>query len=147
MAHTRLPALRGIAAIVAMIFSCGITIAEPDQTSADYIMHGCRDAASLITFTDAGESKEDLSRMSLCMGLIIGVSYMGQPYGICLPSGANSQQATRIVVQYIDGQTGRMHENFNSLAIEALREAWPCWNLLRPEIFTGSGADPLRPRR
>lgn len=68
MTHTRLPALRGIAAIVAMIFSCGITIAEPDQTSADYIMPGCRDAASLITFTNAGESKEDLSRMSLCMG-------------------------------------------------------------------------------
>ena len=30
---------------------------------------------------------------------------------------------------YIDGQPERMHENFNSLAVEALREAWPCRNL------------------
>ena len=29
------------------LFSCGVAVAGPNQTSADYVMPGCRDAASL----------------------------------------------------------------------------------------------------
>ncbi len=130
MVRTRLPVLSGIALIVVMIFRYGVAVAEPNQTSADYIMSGCRDAASLITFSKAGESEDDISRMSFCMGVVVGLSFMGQPYGICVPAGTTSQQATRVVVQYIDGQSARMNEDFNSLAVEALRATWPCGNLL-----------------
>ncbi len=120
--------INGIALIFAMTFGCGTAIAEPDQTSADYIMPGCRDVAALIAFSDS-ESKENVSRMSLCIGIVTGLSYMGPRYGICLPAGTTSRQAFRVVVQYIDGQSPeRMHENFNSLAVEALRETWPCGN-------------------
>ncbi len=122
--------LSGIALIVVMIFSCGVAVAGPNQTSADYIMSGCRDAASLITFSNGGESEDDVSRMSFCMGVVVGLGFMGQPYGICVPAGTTSQQATRVVVQYIDGQPARMNEGFNSLAVEALRVAWPCGDLL-----------------
>ncbi len=116
------------ALIVAMIFSCGTAVAEPDQTSADYMMPGCRDVAALIAFSDS-ESEENVSRMSLCIGIVTGLSYMGPRYGICLPAGTTSRQAVRALVQYIDGQSPeRMHENFNSLAVEALRETWPCGN-------------------
>ena len=31
-----------------------------------------------------------------------------------------------IVVQYIDGQPARIHEDFNNFALEALRANWPC---------------------
>ena len=128
MIRTRLPIVRGIALIVAMIFSCGTAVAEPDQTSADHIMPACRDVAALMTFSNT-ESKEDFSRMSFCVGIITGLSYMGQPYGICLPVGATSQQAARVVVQYIDGRPERMNENFMLLTVEALQAAWPCKNL------------------
>ncbi len=138
MVRTRLPVLGGIALIVVMIFSCGVAVAEPPQTSADYIMPGCRDAASLITFSDARESQEDVSRMSFCMGVVVGLSFIGLPYGICVPAGTTSQQATRVVVQYIDGQPARMQEDFNSLAVEALRATWPCWNLLGPVLAATS---------
>jgi hypothetical protein len=124
MIRTRLPVL--IALIVAMILNCGVTVAQPNQTSADYVMPGCRDAASIITFSNVGESEEQVSRMGLCAGIVLGLSFMGQPYGICVPAGTTAQQATSIVVQYIDGQPARIHEDFNRFAVEALRTNWPC---------------------
>jgi hypothetical protein len=124
MIRTRLPVL--IALIVAMILNCGVTVAQPNQTSADYVMPGCRDAASLITFSNVGESEEQVSRMGLCAGIVLGLSFMGQPYGICVPAGTTAQQASSIVVQYIDGQPARIHEDFNRFAVEALRTNWPC---------------------
>jgi hypothetical protein len=115
-----------LAVIVVMIFNCGAAIAGPNQPSADYIMPGCRDAASLITFSNIGESEEEVARLNFCKGIVVGLSFMGQPYGICVPAGTTSQQATSIVVQYIDGQPPRIHEDFNPLAVEALRANWPC---------------------
>ena len=126
MVRTRLPLRRALTLIAVMIFNCGVAVAEPNQTSADYIMPGCRDAASLVSFSNVGESEEEVSRLSFCAGIVVGLSFMGQPYGICVPAGTTSQQATSIVVQYIDGQPARIHEDFNSFAVEALRANWPC---------------------
>ena len=125
MVHTRLPLRSAITLIAVMIFNCGVAVAEPNQTSADYIMR-CRDAASLVTFSNGSGSEEQVSLMSFCLGIVVGLSFMGQPYGICVPAGTTSQQATSIVVQYIDGQPARIHEDFNSFAVEALRANWPC---------------------
>jgi hypothetical protein len=126
MIRIRLPVLGAIALIVAIIFNCGVAVAEPNPTSADYVMPGCRDAASPITFSNVGESEEEVSRMSFCAGIVIGLSFMGQSYGICVPTGTTARQATGIVVQYIDGQPARIHEDFNRFAVEALRANWPC---------------------
>jgi len=126
MVYTRLPLRSAITLIAVMIFNCGVAVAEPNQTSADYIMPGCRDAASLMIFSRVGESEQEVSLMSFCLGIVVGLSFMGQPYGICVPAGTTSQQATSIVVQYIDGQPARIHEDFNSFAVEALRANWPC---------------------
>ena len=123
---SRLPVLGGFALVVVMIFNCGVAVAGPKLTSADYIMPGCRDAASLVTFSNDDESEEQASLMGFCAGIVVGLSFMGQPYGICVPPGTTSQQATAVVVRYIDGQPGRIHEDFNPLAVEALRANWPC---------------------
>ena len=126
MISTRLPVLGAIAVIALMLMNCGVAVAGPNQTSADYVMPGCRDAAALITFSNAAESKEQVSLMSFCAGIVVGLSFMGQPYGICVPAGTTSQQATSVVVQYIDGQPARIDEDFNGFAVEALRANWPC---------------------
>jgi Rap1a immunity proteins len=123
---TRSPVLGSIAAVVVMIFNCGVAIAGPNQPSADYIMSGCRDAASLIAFSNTGASEEEVARLNFCKGVVVGLSFMGQPYGICVPPGTTSQQAISIVVQYIDGQPARIDEDFGSFAVEALRANWPC---------------------
>ena len=137
MSHTRLSVLSAIALFVAITFSSGVAVAEPSQISADYVMPGCRDAASPITFSNVGESEEEVSRMSFCAGIVIGLSFMGQSYGICVPTGTTAQQATGIVVQYIDGQPARIHEDFNRFALEALRANWPC------SLAAGDARDPL----
>jgi hypothetical protein len=124
MIRTRLPLLGAIALIVAMTFNFGVAVAEPNQTSADYVMPGCRDAASLITFSNVGESEEGAYRKGLCTGIVVGLSFTGQ--GICVPVGTTAQQTTSIVVQYIDGQPARIHEDFSGFAVEALRANWPC---------------------
>src|SRR5215472_5346385 len=126
MIRTRLRLLGAVALIVVMIFNCGVAVAGPTQPSADYFMPGCRDAASLITFSNAGDAEEQASLMGFCAGIVVGLSFMGQSYGICVPAGTTSQQVTGIVVQYIDGQPARIHEDFNNFALEALRANWPC---------------------
>jgi hypothetical protein len=126
MVHTRLPLRSAITLIAVMIFSYGVAVAEPNQTSADYVMPGCRDVASLITFSNAAESEEQVSLMSFCAGIVVGLSFLGQPYGICVPAGTTSRQAASVVVQYIDGRPARVHEDFNRFAVEALRANWPC---------------------
>jgi len=123
MIDTRLPVL---GAIAVMLLNCGVAFAEPNQPSADYIMPGCRDAASLISFSNIAESKDEVARMNFCAGVVVGLSFMGQPYGICVPPGTASQQTISIVVQYIDGQPARTDEDFRSFAVEALRANWPC---------------------
>jgi len=126
MIRARLLVPGAIALIVAMIFNRGVAVAGPNQISADYVMAGCRDVASLITFSNVGESQEEVSRMGFCAGIVVGLSFMGQPYGICVPAGTSAQQTARIVVQYIDGQPARIDEDFRSFAVEALRANWPC---------------------
>jgi hypothetical protein len=122
MFDTRLPVL---GTIVVMLVSCGVAVAEPDHPSASYFMPGCRDAASLITFS-VRDSEEEVARMNFCAGIVIGLEFMGEIHGICVPPNTTSQQATSVVVQYIDGQPARTDEDFRSFAVEALRANWPC---------------------
>jgi hypothetical protein len=67
----RLPVL---GAIALMVFNCEVAVAEPNQTSADYIMSGCRDAASLIAFSNVRESEEEAYRKGLCAGLLLALA-------------------------------------------------------------------------
>ena len=90
MSHTRLSVLGAIALIVAMTFNCGVAVAEPNQTSADYVMPGCRDAASLIAFSNVRESEEEASLMGFCAGIVVGLSFNGQANGICVPAGTTA---------------------------------------------------------
>jgi hypothetical protein len=119
---TRLPVL---SAIVVMLGSCGVAVAGPNEPSVSYLMPGCRDAASLIDFS-VRESEDEVARMNFCAGIVVGLSFMGELHGVCVPPDTTSEQATSIVVQYIDGQPARTDEDFRSFAIEALRANWPC---------------------
>jgi len=126
MIGTRLWLLAAIALPAVMMLNCRAAVAEPSQSSSDYIMSGCRDAAAFVRFSDVAESQDDVWRSGFCVGVVTGLSFIGQPYGICAPAGTTSQQATRTVVQFIDAQPERVHEDFRSFVIEALRASWPC---------------------
>jgi Rap1a immunity proteins len=111
--------------VVALILNCQIAFAQQDQYSANFIMTGCREAASMIAFSNPSNEHSDLAHF--CLGIVVGLSYMGRNDGtICMPVGVTREQAVHAVVQYIDGQPARMNENFVPLAIEALQATWPC---------------------
>jgi Rap1a immunity proteins len=109
----------------ALILNCPIAFAQHDQYSADFLMPDCREEAALIPFSNPSNEHSDPAHF--CLGIIVGLSYLGRSDGtICVPVGITRQQAVGAVVQYIDGQPTRMNENFVPLAIEALQAAWPC---------------------
>ena len=120
------PLLSATTVIFAITLIAQAVVAQPERTSANYFMPGCRDMASLINFSISEQSKEDSYRMGVCSGIMVGLGYLGKSYGICLPADATSQQAAVEVVLYIDGRPERMNENFTALSVEALKAAWPC---------------------
>jgi hypothetical protein len=110
---------------VALILNCRIAFAQQDHYSANSIMADCREEAALIPFSNPSNEHSDLAHF--CLGIIVGLSYLGRSDGtICVPVGETRQQAVGTVVQYIDSQPARMNENFVPLAIEALQATWPC---------------------
>jgi hypothetical protein len=111
--------------VVALLLNCRIAFAQQDQYSGNSIMPGCREEAALIPFSNPSNEHSDLAQF--CLGIIVGLSYMGRSDGtICVPVGVTREQAVGAVVQHIDSQPARMNENFVPLAIEALQATWPC---------------------
>jgi Rap1a immunity proteins len=59
--------------------------------------------------------------MGVCDGVVNALS--SYALGVCPPPHATLDQAVRTVSQYIDARPERLHEEFNRLAVEALRAA------------------------
>jgi hypothetical protein len=74
---------------VALILNWRIAFAQQDQYSANVFMPGCREAASIIAFSNPSNELGDLAHF--CLGIIVGLSYLGRSDGtICVPLGGNS---------------------------------------------------------
>ncbi|MGO8914722.1 MAG: Rap1a/Tai family immunity protein [Stellaceae bacterium] len=110
--------LRIIAVVAAVVLSCGFAVAKDAVFSANDLMAGCR--AYLVK----NISTEDYFAAKYCAQIIDGI--IGAERGICLPVSSTEEQAAGIVVKYIDARPARLHENFEKLAREALRAAFPC---------------------
>ena len=111
--------MRGLVLVVALLVA-GTAAAEVDPTSANYVMLGCRQAIIPGNF-------QNPMLQDICFGRVAGVWDMAQTAGwVCGPNSTILEQALRIVVQYVDARPARMHERFTTLALEALRAAWPC---------------------
>ncbi|SRR6266436_5896897 len=86
------------------------------------------------------KSPENLYAQGACVGTIVGIAFVAVSLNALSPSDENVRrelcvnppatgtrgQLVRTVVAYIDARPARMHENFGVLALEALRDAWPC---------------------
>ena len=97
-----------------------LTCAEvfEEDLSANSKISGCRNYVS--------GSKDDLLLQGYCAGAVQALVEFAA--GACAPKGATNMQGVQIVAKYIDARPARLHENFNKLAAEALRQAWPCSN-------------------
>jgi hypothetical protein len=90
--------------------------AELDVASANHVMQGHRQFVAQANY--------EIYLQRKCVGAVDAVMDYGD--GICPPRGSKMGQGVRVVVTYIDSKPARLHENFNKLALEALRNAWPC---------------------
>jgi hypothetical protein len=86
--------------------------AAEDFMNANRVMTGCR--------AFIAESNSDLFLQGVCVGVVTGVA------GFCPPPAVTVGQEVRTVAAYIDARSNRLHEDFRVLALEALKDAWPC---------------------
>jgi Rap1a immunity proteins len=122
-----IPIVRGIVLIAVLIGGSVIALAEEDRSSADHRMRGCR----LWIETKPTPIADDLEK-GICFGVVMTLveDYLNKDFCIYMKNptelGPTNGQFLRVVVQYIDGRPGRLHEDFHNLAHEALRVTWPC---------------------
>jgi len=109
--------LRVIIVMAAIILSCGFAFADDAAFSAHDLMAGCR------AYIRNTISNEDYFAAKYCAQIIDGI--VGTERGMCPPASSNEERAG-VVVKYIDARPARLHENFEKLAREALRAAFPC---------------------
>jgi hypothetical protein len=83
---------------------------------ASSIMPGCRDFVAT--------RKGDAFARGLCVGLVKNLFEYAP--NICPPEGLKNDQIVRVIVRYVDSDPARLQEDFNGVAAEAMRKAWPC---------------------
>ena len=84
--------------------------------SANYVGAGCRDFIA--------HRPVNAYAQGLCAGKVEAVGVFAR--GICLHPEVTVGQMIRVVTRYIDDRPARLHEDFMTLAEEAMRQAWPC---------------------
>jgi hypothetical protein len=109
-----------LAAAIAMLTTTGH--AQPSagsahEHSANYIIATCRNFVL-----------KNYSSRPFLQGVCVGTvdTLRNTVPGACVPITVTAGQAVRVVVKYIDARPERQHESFRKLAVEAIREAWPC---------------------
>jgi Rap1a immunity proteins len=110
--------LSRIGFILLAVLGAYAAFAQKDIYSADYLMPGCRDFIRAST--------DNAHLRGYCVDLVIGLARDAYAPRICLPREVTDEQIVRVVVQYIDSQPARLHEDFAVLATEALSKTWPC---------------------
>jgi len=96
--------------------------AEEDYFSANYLLPGCKEAAS----DSPGNNIFLAWKSGRCTGAVETLTYFSKFGCFDPPPRATVLQELQVVVRYIEARPHRTHENFKELALEALREAWPC---------------------
>jgi hypothetical protein len=100
------------------------TAAHPaeDKLSANALLPGCKVVAATASLWP---NDPRFSKAHRCEATLLGLIYLAEPYGVCVPVGVTEGQAARVVVAYIEARPERMHEDFRLLALEAMQSAWP----------------------
>ena len=69
----------------------------------------------------------------MCVGIIDAINFMmselppeEKEHRTCPPANVPLDQTVRAVIAYIEARPKRMHENFKTVVMEAVHDAWPC---------------------
>lgn len=108
-----------VSVLIVVLLGCGANAQSKLDYSANAALPGCVDAAQA---SNGGTS----FAAGYCLGMVRSLSTVSGAFKACLPTGVTGGQTVRVVVAFINRHPARMHEPFEGLAIEAIREAWPC---------------------
>lgn len=108
------------------LWSLGEPAFAIDFNSGNYMLPMCQ---ALADGKGAWEAKA--WEQGECSGVIEALMsvghYLPEHIRFCRPEADVTQgQARRIVVNFLHLHPEKLHESFVSLALDALREAWPC---------------------
>ena len=107
----------------AVFLSASAASAVEDATlSADRMLPAC---TAFIRDRAPGDV-DGVFAAGRCIGLMQGLGFASRLLGACPPDEVTVAQRARVAVTYVEARPDRMHEDFRALAVEAMREAWPC---------------------
>ena len=107
----------------AVFLSASAASAVEDATlSADRMLPACR----AFVAERAPREIDGVFAAGRCIGLMQGLGFASRLLGACPPDEVTVAQRARVAVTYVEARPDRMHEDFRALAVEAMREAWPC---------------------
>ena len=113
----RLTVCCSIFMLVATSFPACTFAQDQIDEDARSVTAGCHDAlkrtGKLQTF-DAG----------ICLGILKGLHYLSKD--ICIPPATSLGQIGDVVSQYFDSHEGKIDDDFQETALNAMRSAWPC---------------------
>jgi hypothetical protein len=117
-----------LGAAIILIVGTSSLAQQDDKFTAKYLLPYCRDAMT----NKAPTLSSDAVMQGMCVGMVDALDFLmsdlpaeDKEYRSCPPSDATLKQTVQ-VVKYIDARSERMNESFKKLAIEAIRDAWPC---------------------
>jgi Rap1a immunity proteins len=102
----------------------GITVSLHAQTlepTGNVLLPSCK------AFIDGKPYIEGQPNHSACFGMILGIGDL-QPRIFCPPPNVTSTEWAKVIVAYMEARPERLHEDFKTLALDALQDAWPCRN-------------------
>lgn len=116
--------------ISTLLFTCIVSASAAAQSplsSANEIMEACQNIARRADIT--GGDLEAVKR-GFCYGTVTALTFNADRLTagsrFCPPMGVTNRQSVQVVVAFLERNPQRTHEQFSHLALEALREAWPC---------------------
>jgi hypothetical protein len=114
---------------LALVLAVSALAQQDNKFTAKYLLPYCRDAIT----NKAPSMSSDAVMQGMCVGMVDALDFVmsdlpaeDKEYRSCPPSDATLKQTVEVVIKYIDARPERMNESFKKLAIEAIRDAWPC---------------------
>ena len=116
--------MRSLLAAAILLWAYSTAVArQPDVDSGNYFLPACKAFASETFYENALDE-------GVCAGVVKAVSQVGKrldpKWRSCTPGETTLAQRVRVVISFLEAHPERLHEDFTPLAVEALRQAWPC---------------------
>jgi Rap1a immunity proteins len=120
-------AMRWILGLLAIAVSVSSAAAQQDINSANFMLPHCK---GFLSRQQSPTSPSDAFEQGVCAGTITAFAFVARVLPVqmryCYPDGVTPSQMIPVVIKYIEARPARLHESFRELALEALRDAWPC---------------------